>query len=139
MNHSEFTRELDFCAARETWDATGRRHLVPDRIDFAAFVARPAVLLEHRWRSEVGRVTALRLDQGVLSGTMQILARGINHELDELGAALLMGSAGLSVGLLRKPGGPAGAAWLEEISLVRTPGCARALITAINSLDDWRP
>jgi hypothetical protein len=136
MRREDLVRELDFIAATETRDAAGRR-LVPAGIDVSAFRASPAVLLEHSWQREVGRVIALRLKDGALIGSMRVLAPGLDRELDALGAALLAGSAGLSVGLLPKPGQP-NASWLEEISLVRNPGCKDARITAVNPFE-WRP
>jgi hypothetical protein len=135
MNRVQLTRELDFVAARETHVAG--RHLHPAGIDISAFRACPAVLLEHSWQREVGRVIALRLKDGALVGTMRLVARGINRELDALGPALLAGSAGLSVCLQRKPG-QRDATWLEEISLVRNPGCRGAVVTAVTNPYDWR-
>ena len=135
MRREDLVRELDFIAATETRDAAGRR-LVPAGIDVSAFRACPAVLLEHSWQREVGRVIALRLKDGALVGSMKVLARGLNRELDALGPALLTGVAGLSVALLPKPG-QHDSAWLEEISLVRNPGCKDARITALHP-SEWR-
>jgi hypothetical protein len=74
MNRAQLTRQLDFVAARESH--VGGRHLHPAGIDISAFRALPAVLLEHSWKREVGRVIALRLKDGALVGSMRVLARG---------------------------------------------------------------
>jgi hypothetical protein len=136
MRHPEYTREVDFVCASETW--SGGRHLHPAGIDISAFRLCPVILLEHSWQREVGRVIALRLKDGALVGSMRVLARGLDRDLDALGPALLTGSAGLSVGLLRKRVGSFEASWLEEISLVRDPGCRGAVVTAVANPYDWR-